>query len=178
MATYTVKIVDHTKSDELQKYKGGIKRIAQERFDEAFADTPDTVTVSWGNGTEKDDLVMHFVRDVGHSFIRTKWPKARIAPNAGGHTYCADKMSCSEIYEYLNDDSRQRQQVTLAGIAIFHEALHNLLPGWTIEEMHNLDGGGEKAGLAAARYNVHSKMTERNKELIRRGFSIKTRQCL
>ena len=87
-------------------------------------------------------------------------------------------MSCSEIYEYLNDDSRQRQQVTLAGIAIFHEALHNLLPGWGIEEMHNLDGGGEKAGLAAARYNVHSKMTERNKELIQRGFSIKTRQCL
>jgi len=102
MATYTVKIVDHTKSDELQKYKGGIKRIAQERFDEAFKDTSDTVTVSWGDGTEKDDLVMHFVQDVAHSFIRTKWPKARIDPKAGGHTHCADKMSCSEIYEYLN----------------------------------------------------------------------------
>jgi hypothetical protein len=80
MATYTVKIVDHTKSDELQKYKEGIKRIAQERFDEAFKDTSDTVTVSWGDGTEKDDLVMHFVQDVAHSFIRTKWPKARIDP--------------------------------------------------------------------------------------------------
>jgi hypothetical protein len=44
--------------------------------------------------------------------------------------------------------------------------------------MHNLDGGGEKAGLAAARYNVHTKMTDRNKELIRRGFSFKTRQYL
>ena len=62
MATYTVKIVDHTKSDEFQKYKGGIKRLAQERFDEAFKDTSDTVTVSWGNGTEKDDLIMHFVQ--------------------------------------------------------------------------------------------------------------------
>src|SRR5258708_33846848 len=79
MATYTVKIVDHTKSDEFQKYKGGIKRLAQERFDEAFKDTSDTVTVSWGNGTEKDDLVMHFVQDVDHSFIKTKWPKAQIA---------------------------------------------------------------------------------------------------
>ena len=48
-------------------------------------------------------------------------------------------MSCSEIYEYLNDDSRQRQQVALAGIAIFHEALHNLLPGWGMEEMPWLD---------------------------------------
>src|ERR1700730_1513776 len=62
MAMYTVKIVDHTKSDEFQKYKGGIKRLAQERFDEAFKDASDTVTVSWGNGTEKDDLVMHFVQ--------------------------------------------------------------------------------------------------------------------
>jgi len=178
MAAYTVKIVDHTKSDEFQKYKGGIRRLAQERFDEAFKDTSDTVTVLWGNGTEKDDLVMHFVQDVDHSFIKTKWPKAQIAPNAAGHTYSTDKMSCSEIYENLNADSRQRQPVAVVGISIFHEALHNLLPGWTIEEMHNLDGGGEKAGLAAARYNVHSKMTERNKELIRRGFAFKTRQCL
>jgi hypothetical protein len=178
MATYTVKIVDHTKSDEFQKYKGGIKRIAQERFNEAFENTPETVTVSWGNGTEKDDLVMHFVQDVAHSLIMDKWPDSKIAPNAGGHTYRTAKISCSEIYEFLNSDSRQRQPVTLAGISIFHEALHNLLPGWGIEEMHNLDGGGEKAGLAAAKYNVNSKMTERNKELIRHGFAFKTRQYL
>jgi hypothetical protein len=178
MAAYTVKIVDHTKSEEFQKYKGGIKRIAQERFDEAFGDTPDTVTVSWGNGTEKDDVVVHFVQDVAHSYIKSKWPKAKIAANAGGHTYITEKKSCSEIYEYLNSDSKQRQQVAIAGISIFHEALHNLFPGWTIDEMHNLDGGGEKAGLAAEKYNSHSQMTDRNKEMIRRGFSFKTRQWL
>jgi hypothetical protein len=44
--------------------------------------------------------------------------------------------------------------------------------------MHNLDGGGEKAGLAAAKIGPDTKMTDHNKELIRRGFSAKNPQYL
>jgi hypothetical protein len=70
-----VKIVDHTKSDELQKYKGGMKRIAQELFDEAFENTGDTVTVSWGNGTEKDDLVIILSRTSPTYLLRRSGPR-------------------------------------------------------------------------------------------------------
>jgi hypothetical protein len=131
--------------------------------------------VSWGTGTQLDNVVIHFVEDRGHSYILQKWPKAIIKPEAGGHTHCHGALSCTELYESVGG---QRQHVRQLGVLAFHETLHNLFPYWTEAEMHNLDGGGEAAGLAAERVGPHSKMTDRNKEMLRRSFSLKNPQCL
>ena len=61
---------------------------------------------------------------------------------------------------------------------MFHEALHNLYPYQTTDFIHKLDGGGEAAGLAAAEYSFRTKMTEHNKELMRRGFATKNPQYI
>jgi hypothetical protein len=44
--------------------------------------------------------------------------------------------------------------------------------------VHELDGGGEAAGLAAAHYSLRTQMTDHNKQLIRQGFSVKNPQYL
>jgi hypothetical protein len=173
MANYTAKLVDHTDSKTFLTFKSGVSRIAQERFDEAFTSTPDKVVVSWGPGTQIDNLVVHFVMDRDNSIILAKWPNARIDLQAGGHTHISGHTSCTEIYENVNG---KRQHVAQLGALVFHEALHNLLPNWSMDEMHNLDGGGEAAGLAAKIVGPHTTMTSRNKELIRRGFSVKNPQ--
>jgi hypothetical protein len=175
MAMYTAKLVDHTDSRSLLKFKGGIQRIAQELYDKAFEGTSDSVTVSWGTGTQSDNLVIHFVLDRAHSYIWKTWPDARIDPDAGGHTHTEGALACTEIYENVGG---HRQHVRQLGVLIFHESLHNLLPFWGMEELHNLDGGGAAAGLAARKIGPDATMTEKNKELIRRGFSVKNPQYL
>jgi hypothetical protein len=175
MSAYTAKLVDHTGSG-LETFKSGIQRLAQETFDQAFDGTADKVTISWGAGTQSDNLVIHFVEDIAHSYIRQKWPSAAINADAGGHTHIASGPLCAtELYKMAQG---RRQHVRELGLLAFHEALHNLLPSWGMEQMHNLDGGGEKAGLAAAKISPDSKMTEHNKQLIRQGFSTKHDQYL
>jgi hypothetical protein len=55
----------------------------------------------------------------------------------------------------------------------FHEAMHNQLPGWSNADMHGPNGGG---GLAASPPQLP--MTDKNKELMRRGIAIKNAQLL
>lgn len=76
MATYTAKLVDRTGWSDADKH--GIETKAQKLFDEAFQGTPDGVSVSWGNGTTSDNLVVHFVPDIPHSYLKQKWPGAII----------------------------------------------------------------------------------------------------
>jgi hypothetical protein len=175
MATYTAKLIDHTDTQKLVIYKGGVQRILKELYDQAFAGTSDSVTVVWGTGSSADNLIIHFVLDLKHSFIREKWPAATISPDAGGHTHTEGALACSEIYQNINGI---RQQVRQLAVLAFHESLHNLLPFWGMEEMHNLDGGGRAAGLAGKKVGPDAEMTARNKELIRRGFSVKNPQHL
>jgi hypothetical protein len=52
------------------------------------------------------------------------------------------------------------------------------VPFWGEEELHNLDGGGEAAGLSAKKIGPHTKMTDRNKEMMRRGLPVKNPQQL
>ena len=59
----------------------------------------------------------------------------------------------------------------LARLAV-HEALQNLFPFWKKGELH-VNGGG---GLALK--NPQLPMTERNKEMLRRGLSVKNPQLL
>ncbi len=81
MAMYTAKLVDRTGWSEADKH--GIETKAQKLFDEAFQGTPDGVSVSWGDGTTSDNLVVHFVSDIPHSYLKQKWPQARI--DSRGH---------------------------------------------------------------------------------------------
>jgi hypothetical protein len=174
MAKYTVKLVDHAAWSPHDQF--GIQKAVQKRFDEAFDGTPDSVDVSWVVATPNDNLVVHFVPDRDHSYLKVRWPQANINPRAGGHTYTGDRpLSGTEVYQ-----TRQGDRFPYASYAatVFHEALHNLYPFQTVDFIHKLDGGGEAAGLAAPEYSFRTKMTEHNKELIRRGFSIKNPQYL
>ena len=55
----------------------------------------------------------------------------------------------------------------------FHEALHNQWPGWSNADMHGAKGGG---GLAASPPQLP--MTDKNKDLMRRGIAMKNEQLL
>jgi hypothetical protein len=174
MARYIVKLVeraDFSSSDE-----HAIQVAVDKSFKEAFEGTSDGVDVSWGTGDQNDNLVVHFVPDREHSYIKQKWPDANIALEAGGHTYTgARPMSATEVYR-----RRAGGDFHFGSYAatVFHEAMHNLYPFQTTNFVHLLDGGGEAAGLAAATYSRKTQMTEHNKQLIRQGFSVKNPQYL
>ena len=55
MAQFTIKIVDHTNSSD--GLKGRIQSQLQGLFDEVFANTNDSATVSWGTGAASDNAV-------------------------------------------------------------------------------------------------------------------------
>jgi hypothetical protein len=174
MATYSAKLVDRTGWSEADKH--GIQTKAQKLFDEAFQGTPDGVSVSWGNGTTSDNLVVHFVPDIPHSYLKQKWPRARIDSNAIGHTHTGDKpLAGTEVYQIARGSRFPWQ---MYAITVFHEAMHNLFPYQSTDFVHKLDGGDDAAGMAAAEYSLKSEMTQHNKELIRQGFSVKNPQLL
>jgi hypothetical protein len=174
MAKYTVRLVDHADWSSHDQF--GIQKAVQKRFDEAFDGTPDSVDVSWVVASPNDNLVVHFVPDRDHSYLRVRWPQAYILPMAGGFTYTGERpLAGSEVYK-TRDGGRFPYGSYAA--TVFHEALHNLYPYQTTDFIHKLDGGGEAAGLAAAVYSFRTKMTEHNKELMRRGFSVKNPQLL
>jgi hypothetical protein len=174
MATYSAKLVDRTGWSEADKH--GIETKAQKLFDEAFQGTPDGVSVSWGNGTPSDNLVVHFVPDIPHSYLKQKWPGAIINQNAIGHTYTGERpLAGTEVYQIARGTRFPWQ---MYAITVFHEAMHNLFPYQSTDFVHKLDGGDEAAGMAAAVYGLRSQMTQHNKELIRQGFSVKNPQLL
>jgi hypothetical protein len=174
MATYSAKLVDRAGWSEADKH--GIESKAQKLFDEAFQGTPDGVSVSWGDGTTSDNLVVHFVPDIPHSYLKQKWPQARIDPRAIGHTYTGDRpLAGTEVYQTARGS---RFPWKMYAITIFHEAMHNLFPYQSTDFVHKLDGGDDAAGMAAAEYSLKSELTQHNKELIRQGFSVKNPQLL
>lgn len=174
MATYSAKLVDRTGWSEADKH--GIQTKAQKLFDQAFEGTPDGVSVSWGDGTTGDNLVVHFVPDIPHSYLKQKWPKAVINKNAIGHTHTGDRpLAGTEVYQIARGSRFPWQ---MYAITVFHEAMHNLFPYQGADFVHQLDGGDKAAGMTAAEYSLKSEMTQHNKELIRQGFSVKNPQLL
>jgi hypothetical protein len=174
MATYSAKLVDRTGWSEAEKH--GIETKAQKLFDEAFQGTPNGVSVSWGDGTPSDNLVVHFVPDIPHSYLKQKWPGAIINQNAIGHTYTGERpLAGTEVYQIARGSRFPWQ---MYAITVFHEAMHNLFPYQSTDFVHKLDGGDDAAGMAAAVYGLKSVMTQHNKELIRQGFSVKNPQLL
>jgi hypothetical protein len=132
MASYNIKLVDHTGST---KQTGpGIQSEIKGFFDRVFAKTSDSVTVAWGTGSSSDDIVLHFVKDVGDSYIRKTIKKnATISANAGGHTTLHGHKICSEFYKDVVDAQGKARAMSNRDYArlAFHESLHNVFPAWT-----------------------------------------------
>jgi hypothetical protein len=172
MATYSVKLVDHTGTAEGERK--GIQKEIQGLFDQLFSGISDTVTVAWGKGATSDDLVLHFVQDVASSYIQQKMPGKGLKPYIAGHTRTQGKVTCTEFYKFAEIGGKRRQltDIECAKIAV-HESFHNLLPAWSDADVHGPAGGG---GLALSPPKLPP--TDKNKELIRRGFSVKTAQQL
>ena len=82
MTVYSVKLVDHRNSTghETARICHSIARV----MGLAFVGTSDSVNVTWGAGGTSDNLVLHFVEDIAHSYLRQTWPSMRVDPNAGG----------------------------------------------------------------------------------------------
>jgi hypothetical protein len=172
MAKYIVKLVDHADWDDAHRH--GIEVAVQARFDEAFEGTSDSVDVSWGAGADTDNYVCHFVPDREHSILKQKWPRSATNPEAGGHTYTGERpLAGTEVYR-----TRHGSQFPYKSYAttVVHEAMHNLFPFQTTAFVHEMDGGGEAAGIAAAEYSLKTPMTEHNKQVIQQGFSVKNPQ--
>jgi hypothetical protein len=167
MANNSVKLVDHTNTPHgLQKR---IKIRLQELFEQVFHGTPDKVTVEWGSGVPADAIVIHFVENVDHSYIRENWGGAAVDEHKGGHTRLHKGKSGSEIYKlvlFAGSSSRVKPGAPhdhdAYAIMAFHESFHNQLP---YRDIHD-DGGG---GLADEK--PHLPMTTKNIELMRNGLA-------
>jgi len=195
MTTYSVKLVnrDGLSDDDQNK----IQTSVQAKFDEAFRETNNGVSVRWGASAQSDNLVIHFVRDIPNSYLRRRFPRmTEPPPFVGGHTHSHGALSGSELYRFAlfnpfkqTDGSYTRhiRRIPLSdyGALAIHEALHNLLPFWPNDtnrdgssnpgSLHNAAGGG---GLASAHVGRHTTLTDINKVLIRRGFSVTNPQVL
>jgi hypothetical protein len=166
MAIYSVKLVDHRNSSsaETAAVKASIERV----MGLAFVGTSDGVAVCWGTGKAADNLVLHFVEDIAHSYLRQTWPKMYIDPKAGGHTHTHGALSGTELYRVRPSG---RIPLRRYGSLAFHEALHNLFP--FRGDQHTAFGGG-----IASAHIPDIDPNDTNKEFLRRGFSVRNPQLL
>jgi hypothetical protein len=172
MATYSVKLVNHTNaSPRLQQ---AILSGLQDLFNQVFDTTSDNATVNWGSGSPSDSIVIHLVDDIASSYIEQKMPGRTIRGDAGGHTRTSGNVTGSEIYLHMVIGNRRTMSRDdgYAKLA-FHEALHNQFPAWSNAQMHGPAGGN---GLALSPPQLP--ITQENKNLMRRGIAIKNAQLL
>ncbi|MEP6849824.1 MAG: hypothetical protein ABI999_13290 [Acidobacteriota bacterium] len=168
MSAYSIKIVNHTRITP--RLQGVIKTGLQNLFDQVFSGTVDSAVVDWGTGAASDAIVLHFVHDIATSYLQQQMPGNNIRGDAGGHTRTQGKITGSEFY--LRTSGTPLHDSAYARLA-FHESLHNQFPFWSNDDMHGADGGG---GLASS--PPQEPMTEKNKELMRRGIAIKNAQLM
>jgi hypothetical protein len=166
MTTFAVKLVDHRGSTMSET--SAIQSSVARAFGLAFVGTGDQVSVSWGSGSDSDSLVIHFVEDIAHSYLRTVFPAMRVDPNAGGHTHTHGSRAGTELYRTRPSGP---QTLRRYGVLAFHEALHNLFP--MRDDVHTAMGGG-----IASAHIPDQDPNEENKAWLRRGFSAKNPQVL
>ena len=166
MALYIVKLVDHRNSTSAETL--GVSNSIKRVFGLAFVGTSDGVNVLWGTGGQGDNLVLHFVEDIAHSYLRQTWPNMTVDPQAGGHTHTHGSLAGTELYR-----TRPSGPISLHryGALAFHEALHNLFPFRS--DQHTAFGGG-----VAAAHIPDIDPNDANKEFLRRGFSVRNPQLL
>jgi hypothetical protein len=167
MTNFTVTLVDHATGAN-DKWRQGLRQEIQDLFDLCVPPTSvHRVLVAWGNGSKTDNLVLHFVEDVEHSYIQAKLPGKALKEYIGGHTRTSGKVSGTEFYRMVGMKNARAQYKynAYAKIAV-HESLHNLFPGWSEDDMHHHGGGG----LAESPPQLPP--TDKNKEMLLRGLSI------
>lgn len=167
MAVYSVKLVDHRNSAGVET--SAIATSIQRVMGLAFVGTSNSVKVSWGAGTQGDNLVLHFVEDIAHSYLLQKFPNMKKPDrNAGGHTHTHGSLAGSELYRTR---PAGRLHLHRYGALAFHEALHNLFP--FRDDQHTAFGGG----IASATI-PDIDPNDVNKAFLRQGFSVRNPQLL
>ena len=170
MATYTIKLVDHS-SNSPDKLKGLILTTLQGLFKDVFSSSKDDATVSWGSSAKTDDLILHFVDDIANSYIAQKLPGDPIQAIDGGFTRTQGNVTGSEFYKVAHfDDGDHQVRASAMGRLAFHEGMHNKT-GWSNAKLHGSDGGG---GLADS--PPHIPLTEKNKTILQKAFATKNAQ--
>jgi hypothetical protein len=137
MADYTIKIVDHTQLEADRRDR--IRIQLQNFFNQVRDGTKHNIMVSWGTGALTDTIVLHFVNNVGDSYILKKMPGGKaLRKEIGGHTRERDDIVGSEVYRhtpaggpYGHTTHNALQNATL----MFHECIHNRWPGMEHPDM-------------------------------------------
>jgi hypothetical protein len=177
MANFAVRLVDRSNGSPSNLLQA-IVRDVQSLFDEAFDGSGRQVSVAWRDASDIDNYVVHFVEDKtpAHSYLLQTWPHLpNIDPRAGGHTYRDGVKSGSEVYRF---DSSRRTQARGIGYAKLnlHELFHNQFPHVNSDEVHGNWGGGGLAAAVPVLFDPPHRINDRNRELIRRAFSVRTPQ--
>src|SRR5262245_3264930 len=122
MATYSIKLVDHTGSaNDVTKE---IQTTLKGYFDRAFAGTSDSATVDWGAASTSATIIVRFVADVASSYIVKKMDRPpTLESYIGGHTTLRGKTICSEVYKAQVDSRGKPRKMTNNDYAscAFHE---------------------------------------------------------
>lgn len=131
MSQITVTLVDHTDSPQLIA-------LIQKHLEDIFCDlldSPDEAgvvnmrTITMRPKAEDQDLVLHFVDDIPHSYIAANMPGPPIKQEDGGVTRPGPKMTGSEFYKFPTDENGkslgQFKAIGYAKVAA-HEAMHNV----------------------------------------------------
>ena len=176
MPNFTTRLVDHTNGSPANLLNA-IQRDVQGLFDEAFDGSGMQMGVMWGDASNLDNYVVHFVEDKtpANSYLLKTWPQTPIDPRAGGHTHGDAVKAGSEIYRFSDGSRTQSHGISYAKL-ILHELFHNQFPHVTSDEVHGEWGGGGLAAAVPVLGARPNRINERNKLLIRRAFSVRTPQ--
>ncbi|MED1105006.1 hypothetical protein [Bacillus paramycoides] len=174
MTTYYVKLVDHTISTE-NSIITGICNEFQDILNKCMEGSNDDVQVSWGTGADSDNVVLHFVDDVDHSYLKQQFNLPDFNKDIAGHTHWSGSMRKvgSEFYKFFGLPRRTGSNQEYAKYA-GHELIHNLYPAWTDVDMHDRDGTGLACGnfIPPNRCGATLPVTDKNKATVQNGFSV------
>jgi|SRR5262245_6373445 len=148
MPEISVTLVDRTgvASPSHENFKAGIMRELENILMDLISSTSDITVVNarWVSQSPADgdqDLVIHWVPDRDHSYLRSIWPSTVIDINASGHTNRVGGIAGSEFYR----KPRLNSPSAYAKIAA-HEVMHNIT-GLNNRQLHGQMGlAGDSKG--------------------------------
>ncbi len=167
MPEITVTLVDRTgaASRDHENFKAGIMRELEDILGDLIYSTSESTAVNarWTGQSPPagdQDLVIHWVPDRDHSYLRKKWPGVMIKQNASGHTYVGPgNLTGTEFYR------RPRLKTPLAyALIAAHEAMHN------ITGFNNLQLHGQMGVAGDAEGTPHLPVTDNDRSLVQGGM--------
>jgi hypothetical protein len=131
MPEISITLVDHT-TDTRDSLKVLIQKHLADIFaDLLFSDSEATVVnTRWTSGSPgagDQDLVLHFVEDIAHSYVQAQMPGGPINPVDGGVTRPRPDKTGSEFYKFpfIGGKRTRFHALGYAKLAA-HEAMHNM----------------------------------------------------